>query len=541
MQSSDLCGSLVRPWTSIGTRIAGVSVATFLAGTFALGMGTLAAQASTSPGPLYVRVDGLLGSVSTSPLSLTPTFDLAITDYVLRCQAGTNAEQLTLTASSGGTITVRRISYATLTLAESLVENQALVIDYHSLANPVGTRYWIRCLPHDFPQLAVTQRTNPAPGWYLTGNINSKNGSGTYAMVLDSHGTPVWYRQGATPGIINVTLLNNGTLAWKNFPVGPGFGWDPNGAYEDYNIQTQQTTWIKAPVPPMDLHELHPMANGDLMVLSTPLLAGVDLSPISLPSNSTIVDCVVQEMDPLGNLVWEWRASDHLNVTESVKPALNTVNAQSVYDIFHCNSVDTNATSQLVLVSMRETDALFMIDKTTSKVVWKLGGTPSNRDNAKILTITGDPDGAFHGQHDARIQPGGEISLYDDQSWNSAVAARGVEYHLDLAAGTATLVWSFASPDGHNSPATGSFRRLLNGNDNIICWGAKPNTLFTEVDASGNVLLNVTFPNGELAYRVEKVGHNALNLRLMRATAGLPPALPPASPATGGSGSLSLP
>jgi hypothetical protein len=503
------------------------TAALFAGGVAGMG-GPVVAQAVAPPGPLYVRVDGSLGGVSIGPLSLTPAFGLAITDYVLRCQTGTNAEQVTLIASPSSTITVRLVAYSTLTLAENLVENQALVIDYHSLSNPLGTRYWIRCLPHDFPQLAVTQRTNPPPGWYLTGNLSSKNGSGTYAMVLDNHGTPVWYRQGALPGVINTTLLNDGTIAWMNFPVGPGFGWVASGAYEDYNLQTQVTKWIKAPISPMDFHELHPMANGDLMVQSTPLLTGVDLTPISLPANSTIVDCVVQEMDPLGHLVWQWRASDHLNLTESVKPALNTVNGQTVYDIWHCNSIDTNATSQLVLVSMRETNALFMINKTTSKVVWKLGGTTSNRDGAKILTITGDPEGAFNGQHDARIQPGGDISLYDDQTFNPAGVARGVEYHLDLAAGTASLVWSFLSPDGHNSPATGNFRRLLNGTDNVICWGAKPTTLFTEVDASGNVLLNVTFPSGESVYRVEKVAPSALNLRYLRATAGLPPAAPPA-------------
>src|SRR5438132_3603131 len=150
-----------------------------------------------------------------------------------------------------------------------------------------------------------------------------------------------------------------------------------------------------------------------------------------------------------------------------------------------------------------------------------MGGTSFNLDQAQILTITGDPEGAFHAQHDARFQPNGDISLYDNQTWDATLAARGVEYHVDSGAGTATLVWSYQSPDGQNSRATGSFRRLNGGADNVIGWGFKVDALFTEVDAEGNLLLNVAFLGGAAAYRVQKVGLTALYHNLLRSTAGL--------------------
>src|SRR5205807_4269207 len=139
-----------------------------------------------------------------------PTFAPTITDYVWRCQSGINTLQLTLAAVSGGTITVAGMRGGSLTIQESLIENQAVII---SAPDPDATKppiqYWIRCLPHDFPALSVTQSVAPPAGWYLTGNITSAAGSGSYAMVLDAFGTPVWYRKSSRGWAFNVTPLSD--------------------------------------------------------------------------------------------------------------------------------------------------------------------------------------------------------------------------------------------------------------------------------------------------------------------------------------------
>ena len=512
-------------------RLAAYAVLALLPAGFAVVPTTSEARAGGSIDALNVEVaDSPLGDVESSPLSLSPSFDPTITDYVWRCKSGINRIQLTLTAISGGTITVDGSTGPTLAVQESLIENQAVIISAPDPSNPNGppVQYWMRCLPHDFPQLSVTKPGTPPPGWYLTGAVVPAGGSGTYAMVLDNNGTPVWYRQPASPDVFDVTQLADGTIAWAS--GGGGFGTDPNAAFEDFNLETGATIWLKAPVSPMDFHELEEMANGDLMMLSSPLKSNVDLTALGLSSGATIIDCVVQEVGPNGQLVWEWRASDHISASESTHPMSTKVNGQAVYDIFHCNSIDTDTVSGNVLLSSRHTDAVYLIDKTSGKIIWKMGGNSPNHDNAQILAIADDPEGAFHAQHDARFQPNDDISLYDDQTWDVSLAARGVEYHIDTDAGTATLMWSYASPDGQDSKATGSFRRLDGGNDNVIGWGYKANTLFTEVDAAGNILLNVTFPSGDLAYRVQKVAIAAIDHGLLRATAGLPPAVPPPTP-----------
>jgi hypothetical protein len=113
------------------------------------------------------------------------------------------------------------------------------------------------------------------------------------------------------------------------------------------------------------------------------------------------------------------------------------------------------------------------------------------------------------------------VSLYDNHTWFLS-AARGVEYHIDARAGTASFIWQYRSPDGQHSNATGSFRRYDGGRDNVISWGFKLNTLFTEVDAEGRVLLDARFSGGDTAYRTIKAPFTQFDIDLLRQTAGLP-------------------
>ncbi len=508
----------------VGLHVAIVVVGAVALASTALGASQVQAQSKRIVAKtVTVKAEGPLADITSNPLNLAPTFSPTITDYVLHCQAGTNTTQFSLAAATGGAINVRGNVGAKVSIQESLVENEAMIISVHGPGNPGGTDYWIRCLPHDFPQLGVTKPGNPPSGWYLTGNILSPTGNPTYAMVLDNNGTPVWYRQSSGHNVLNVTLLADGTIAWAT-SAGPGFGVSPNAAFEDYDLVTGTTRFLKAPITPTDFHELEQMANGDLMMLGTPLRAGVDLTSLGLSHTATIVDCVLQEVDPNGNLVWLWRASDHISVTESTHPHFGTVIAgQVAYDLFHCNSIDTEPISGNIVLSIRHTDAVYLIGRATGAIIWKMGGNSASHDGERFLAVKGDPDGLFNSQHDVRFLPNDAISMYDNQSMNPGHAARGAVYRIDAGAGTATLVWSFQSPDGRNSAATGSFRTLNSGTDNVIAWGAKPGTLFTELDALGDILLNVTYPNGELAYRVVKVSSGAISHSLLRATAGLPP------------------
>jgi hypothetical protein len=466
------------------------------------------AQATIPNDQRVVSVSGSLTSMTSDP-PFQPAFSPSIQDYAVYCKSGVNLISFTFGGVTPAVVHV------------SLGENQATVVQASN-----GS-YWVRCLPHDFPVMRITGSASAMPGYYLTADSLSPSNPSSqhYAMVLDSNGTPVWY-QAAPGGALNVEALPNGSIAWMSLN-GPGFGADPSVGYTIYNLATQTTTTLKAPISPTDFHELTPMPKGDdYMMIGTPI------APLASPFNgyNAIVDCVVQEVSPQGQLVWSWRASDHVALSEAVHASPASVNGQTVLDAFHCNSIDVDPTTGNLLVSLRHTSAVYLVQRTNSdqdgRIKWKLEGCGNNQvgpDLEPVLTLAADPEGCFDAQHDARFLPDGDISMYDDHTYQQGGGARGVEYSIDTQNSTATWVWQAPSqPDGANALATGSFRSYDGGKDNLIGWGFLGGSGFTEVDANGNPFLAMTFPNGELEYRVVKVPLTALDPNILRATAGLP-------------------
>jgi len=466
-----------------------------------------------------------LAALAVSPLTLLPDFSPSIYDYAVACSAGTNALTLDITAITGGAVSLNApVATAwtpSATVPVSLDENQAAVV---LARDPTGftQQYWIRCLPHDFP--LVAPRTYPAagsptPGWYFIGNVFVATSSGPSAMIVDANGTPLWYHRTASAPTI-VEPLPNSTVGITILANPPNVSVGTLYQLDSGVTQTVSTVGI-----PLDDHELHLLPNGDFMLLSYPTLSGVDLTGLNrYGSDSTIFDCAVQEVDPQGNLLWDWRASNHADPVRESRILEGAGTDASPADVYHCNSIDVNADGD-VLISFRHMNAVLLVSKATGTVVWKLGGAAYNKDGAQILAIQNDPEVAFYMQHDARFQPNGDISVFDDHSASSGAVgvARGVEYALDLTAGTAQVVWQYQG--GGSSGALGSFRRYADGS-NLIGWGSytgTDNLAFSEVDAAGQDVLDMVFTSrGNWSYRAEKVAVGTFDIDVLRETAGLP-------------------
>jgi hypothetical protein len=197
-----------------------------------------------------------------------------------------------------------------------------------------------------------------------------------------------------------------------------------------------------------------------------------------------------------------------------------TINGETVYDVYHCNSIDARATGDL-LVSARHLNAIFEIRRSDGRVVWKMGGKPVNKDGASIIAIQNDPGGIVL-QHDARYMPGNHISLFDNQDAQGAVAARAVEFALNFSTKTAEPVFSFASPNNSPSCCMGNFRRYPDGHS-VIGWGYVSlgnGRVLTEINASGQSVLDVRFATDYGSYRAVKVPPPRFDVNALRATAG---------------------
>jgi hypothetical protein len=450
-----------------------------------------AADASDASSELY--------SIDLSPLVLTPGFSPSIHDYYVRCAAGDNAATLTVVDSTG-----------TQTSAVTLVEDQALV---------VHGDYWIRCLPHDFPVIAVSTYTDvglPTPGYYL---VNTSD----YVVVLDTNGTPVWYERGSTTA--NVDAQRHDTISFLPNASVP-FGWDTSSKVEVHALDTLTTTTVQAVGAATDLHEFQTLPNGDYMLTAFPIETNVDLTGLgSYGSNENMADCEIEEVDPQGNLVWSWLGSDHMDaVQESLEPFAFTINAQAVVDPFHCNAIDIDSSGNLLL-SVRHANAVYYVNRSTGTIEWKLGGTSYNKDGAAHLQVTSDPETTFNMQHDARFAPNGDVTLFDDHGADNGAStekARGVEYALDHNAGTASVVWQFlGSGESHHE---GSFRRYADG-ESVVGWGYVPGDprVITEVNANGDAVLDIWFIQlpalSGVSYRAVKVPLSQLDIDVLRSTA----------------------
>ncbi len=222
--------------------------------------------------------------------------------------------------------------------------------------------------------------------------------------------------------------------------------------------------------------------------------------------------------------MWQWDAVDHVDpVTEPAIPiSPQPVNGQNVYDVYHCNSADPGPNGD-VLISMRHANALLDVRRSDGKVQWKLGGTPTNKDGAELMTIANDPDGGTLMQHDARFLPDGHVTVFDNRNLTDGHAARGLELSLDHTTHTAQIVWSFDAPTGFPSCCMGDVR-VMPDDERVIGWGnlySPGGLVFSDLDANGNDAMDVWFGNASYAsYRVVKAPMTMFDLATLRRTAG---------------------
>ena len=163
-----------------------------------------------------------------------------------------------------------------------------------------------------------------------------------------------------------------------------------------------------------------------------------------------------------------------------------------------------------MLLSLRQTDGIYAIDKATGEILWKLGGTPT----AQSLTVVGDPYGAdpLGGQHDVRVLPDGTITVFDDGTFLGR-PPRAVHYRIDAAAHTATWLGQITDPAIGTSLCCGSARMLADGNWEVS-WGG--DDVVGEYEPDGTPLFTMTF-DGLFSYRAEPVEESRLSAAELRA------------------------
>ena len=324
--------------------------------------------------------------------------------------------------------------------------------------------------------------------------------------ILDNNGQVVWFHPLNTHGVSDFKLQHyrgKPVLTWwrGHAPMGVGSGY-----YAIYDDRYHQIAQVRAGHGLTgDIHEFEITPDGKALFTVYHQLR-VDLTPYGGPKDGRIFDGIVQEVDiPTGRVLFEWHSYPDVGLNESYAPPpeKSAGNKAAPWDYFHINSIDAEPNGNL-LISARNTHTIYELSRRTKQIVWRLGGKKSD--------FKMDAGTNFEWQHDARRQPDGTITLFDNGAAPPVEKfTRILRLRVDPATKRATLVKSFHHPRRLLVPFEGNAQVLPRGHV-FVGWGGVP--YFTEFSANGRVLLDARF--GKLKGRITGPNQDADSYRAFR-------------------------
>jgi hypothetical protein len=390
--------------------------------------------------------------------SLFPKYGPYVHDYVVRCDdvpvtVKAHVAEPWRMSIAGGAARAGDFSRSV-----PLRAGTAFTISVRNAGGGTPSRYHVRCLPSDFPTYTFTRDAAVSPD-YFAADTGFAPVANRYAIVFDSHGVPVWWYRAP---VVGPSVLPSGDVLW----------FLSNGQSSRYEIRDLDGGLVRtvntAQGGSVNPHDLQVLGNGDYLIGAHTRQRHVDLSGYGGPRDADVRSAELQEVSGGGKLLWDWRSENHISFADTARwwPwVIKHRTSDGYYDPAHWNSIEPRGTS--VIASFRHLDAVYRIRKSNGSIAWKLGGTTT----PQSLQVLGDPRAyTFGGQHDARLVPGGTLSVFDNRTGLNDPAPRAVRYRIDQAAGTATLVQQISDPDIAASYRCGS-ARLLADQDWLIDWG----------------------------------------------------------------------
>lgn len=234
-------------------------------------------------------------------------------------------------------------------------------------------------------------------------------------------------------------------------------------------------------------HDLARLPNGNTLVLSNIVY------PLPGFAQPQILDDVAYEVDPAGEIVWTWAASDHLDEIGFTSEELKLLKATNNADYLHVNNLkpvgpnhwfdegDQRFAPDNLIFDSRSANFIAVIDRKTRKIVWTLGPhfPPVSEPLPAAAVKLPRPVDQISGQHDAHIIPAGlpgagNLLVFDNQGEagypHASVTYTGGSRVLEINPVTKEIVWQYTGASSGNpgwtfrSTHISNARRLPNGN-----------------------------------------------------------------------------
>jgi hypothetical protein len=336
--------------------------------------------------------------------------------------------------------------------------------------------------------------TGTFSGGYSMAPIAGLDGHG-YLIIFDSLGTIRWYRDFG-PQVVSATTQQEDGHITAFVGASNGFNMS-SGVYVEVTSTGDSVRAVTAVGSAYtDPHELlesfNRQGNRRADYLFGYDFRAFDRTAVGGGPVDTIAVHQVLRIGVAGTVDTLISGLEHWSVSDDVSPGV-------LADLDHPNSIDFDLDGQ-VIVSYRDLSSVVKVNRRTHVFAWVLGGTHNQ------FTFLDDPLGGFDSQHTARILPNGHLLIFDNGWTHSPRASRAVEYALDTAGKTATMVWQYSANPPIFNDFTGSAQRLANGNT-AVAFTQKG--IVDEVAADGTLLGRATLETapGRIAipYRVTRI------------------------------------
>jgi hypothetical protein len=368
---------------------------------------------------------------------------------------------------------------------------------------PAEGAWAFRSRPDLSPPVAevATRAHDTAPGYVFVAPQTGGSGQGG-SLIVDDRGEVVWFRPlpaafGRAMDLKVQSYKGKPVLTWMETP----------GEFASEYVIADSTYREIARIRAAngydgDHHEFH-ISPQDTALITIYSAVPMDLTPFGGLANGLAWQGIIQELDiETGEVIFEWRSLEHVGFDETYATLMQ--DGRSGFDYFHINSIDVDHDDNL-LVSARETFAVYKIDRRSGEIIWRLGGKKSDFEMG--------PGTRFAFQHDARRLPDGTISIFDNGTTvfqndlpKAIEESRAIVLEVDEDKMEARLVGEYTHPDKKFADAAGNTQVLPNGNV-LVGWGRALAT--SEFGQDGKMLFDLTLPAENRSYRAFRFPWNA--------------------------------
>ena len=355
--------------------------------------------------------------------------------------------------------------------------------------------YTVHYMPIDMPKINVITKNNPSDGYIFINQFhlsNSNPNSTNYIAILNNDGFPVYYKK-SNNQIINFkyfeTNTNQKRYSYNDNTLGKIIVMDenfneikqlellPNNGHGAIRTDNHDFVYFN------DYHYILPAYVNR---------SGVNMNAYGGANSVELIDFAFQEIVN-GQVIFEWNSANFPEFLQHTDPIYYQQYATNPkVDYFHFNSIAIDPNDNNFIVSARHMNQIYKINRTSGQIMWRFGG--SNDDfNLTENKIISHP-------HHATILPNGNLLLFDNGVTKTPQQSRLVEFAIDENNFTATIVNQYTET-GRYFDIMGSAQKLQNGNY-FIGWGGNITSQvnanksdITEVNANGNIVLDISFSN----------------------------------------------